>query len=504
MLGMDVAVERLARAIRGGERIVIHGDYDVDGMCSTTVLLRTVRKLGGDAIPFIPRRIEDGYDLTMAGVNAAIAAAAKVLVTCDCGTNALAPVEAACKAGIDVIITDHHLPSGPLPSCLSVLNPKQDGCEYPDKDLAAVGIAVKLSLALTRAMGGDEVDVYRMLDLVALATIADVAPLRGENRVLARAGLKVMKDTTNHGLRALIRASGLDGKPLNAGRIGFILAPRLNAVGRLGHALRGVELLMSENEHEANAIARELEELNRHRQDVDRKTLARARELIGALDLNVTHGIVLAEEGWHPGVIGIVASRLLEEHGRPVLLIALDGEEGKGSGRSIAAFDLHGALAECRDLLVRFGGHRAAAGVTVARDKIPELARRFNDIALAQLSVDDLVAELRVDLELPISEATLELEALLRHFEPFGPANPTPVLVSRGVRLAAPARVMGDGHLKLRLLTNGAELEAIGWGMAALASELDLATPFDIAYRLERDDWNGTPRLQAKLAAVHR
>jgi single-stranded-DNA-specific exonuclease len=259
MLGMDVAVERLARAIRGGERIVVHGDYDVDGMASTAVLLRTIRKLGGNAIPFIPRRIEDGYDLTMAGVNAAIAADAKVLVTCDCGTNALAPVEAACSAGMDVIITDHHLPSGPLPKCLAILNPKQDGCDYPDKDLAAVGIAFKLALALTRAMGGSEDDVYRLLDLVALATIADVAPLRGENRVLARAGLKVMKDTTNQGLRALIRASGLEGKPLNAGRIGFILAPRLNAVGRLGHALRGVELLMSENEHEANAIARELE-----------------------------------------------------------------------------------------------------------------------------------------------------------------------------------------------------------------------------------------------------
>ncbi|MBK5188306.1 MAG: DHH family phosphoesterase, partial [Gemmatimonadaceae bacterium] len=184
MRGMDVAVERLVRAIRGGERVVIHGDYDVDGMCSTTVLLRTIRKVGGDALPFIPRRIEDGYDLTMAGVNAAIAAGAKVLVTCDCGTNALAPVEAACAAGIDVIVTDHHLPSGPLPSCLAVLNPKQDGCDYPDKDLAAVGIAFKLSLALTRALGGDDNDVYRMLDLVALATIADVAPLRGENRVL--------------------------------------------------------------------------------------------------------------------------------------------------------------------------------------------------------------------------------------------------------------------------------------------------------------------------------
>jgi len=504
MLGMDVAVERLVRAIRGGERIVVHGDYDVDGMASTTVLLRTIARLGGNAIPFIPRRIEDGYDLTMAGINAAIAADAKVLVTCDCGTNALAPVEAACKAGIDVIITDHHLPSGPLPKCLAVLNPKQDGCEYPDKDLAAVGIAFKLSLALTRAMGGSEDDIYRLLDLVALATIADVAPLRGENRVLARAGLKVMKDTTNQGLRALIRSSGLEGKPLNAGRIGFTLAPRLNAVGRLGHALRGVELLMTESEHEANAIARELEELNRHRQDVDKKTLARAREMIEGLDLDAAHGIVLAEEGWHPGVIGIVASRLLEEHGRPVLLIALDGEEGKGSGRSISAFDLHGALTECRDLLVRFGGHRAAAGVTIARANVPELARRFNEIALAQLTVNDLAAELRVDLELPISAATLELESLLRHFEPFGPSNPTPVLVSRGVRLAAPARVMGDGHLKLRLRTDAGELEAIGWGMAHLASELDVAIPFDIAYRLERDDWNGVPRLQAKLAAVRR
>jgi single-stranded-DNA-specific exonuclease len=260
---------------------------------------------------------------------------------------------------------------------------------------------------------------------------------------------------------------------------------------------------MSEDEHEANAIARELEELNRHRQDVDRKTLTRARELIEALDLDATHGIVLAEDGWHPGVIEIVASRLIEEHGRPVLLIALDGNEGKGSGRSISAFDLHAALAECRDLLVRFGGHRAAAGVTVTRDNIPELARRFNEIALAQLTVDDLVAELRVDLELPISGATLELEALLRHFEPFGPSNPTPVIVSRGVRLAAPPRVMGDGHLKLRLQTDTGELEAIGWGMASLASELDVSTPFDIAYRLERDDWNGVPRLQAKLAAVH-
>jgi single-stranded-DNA-specific exonuclease len=504
MLGMDVAVARLARAIRAGERIMVHGDYDVDGMCSTVVLLRALRELGGIADPFIPHRLTDGYDLTMAGVNAAIAAGAKVLVTCDCGTNALATIDAACRAGLDVIVTDHHLPSGPLPACLALLNPKQDGCGYADKDLAAVGIAFKLALALTRAMGGDEDAVYRMLDLVALATIADVAPLRGENRVLARMGLRVLRDTTNPGLRALLRSSGLEGKTLNAGRIGFILAPRLNAVGRLGHALRGVELLMCEDEHEANAIARELEELNRHRQEVDRQTLARARELIALLDLDATHGIVLAEDGWHPGVIGIVASRLLEEHGRPVLLIALEGDVGRGSGRSISAFDLHAALADCRDLLIRFGGHRVAAGLTIARENVPELARRFNEIALAQLGVADLIPELRVDLELPISAATFELESLLRHFEPFGPSNPTPVLASRGVRLAAPPRVMGDGHLKLRLQTSSGELEAIGWGMGALAAELDVAAPIEIAYRLERDEWNGEARLQAKIAAIQR
>jgi len=501
-LTMDKAVERLARAVKNQELVFVHGDYDVDGICSTTILVRTIRQLGGKAMPFIPRRIEDGYDLSDAGVDAAIEAGAKVVVTCDCGTGAVSPVARLCRAGIDVIVTDHHLPSGDLPDCLSVLNPKRSGCGYPDKDLAAVGVTFKLSLALARALGANENFIWAMLDLVALATVADVAPLRGENRVFVRFGLKMLRETRNIGMRALLRASGLENRQLTAGRIGFILAPRLNAVGRLGHALRGVELLMSENEHEANAIARELEELNRHRQEVDRKTLARARELIEALDLDATHGIVLAEDGWHPGVIGIVASRLIEEHGRPVLLIALDGEEGKGSGRSISAFDLHAALAECRDLLVRFGGHRAAAGVTVARDKIPELARRFNEIAIAQLTVEDLVAELRVDLELPISSATLELEALLRHFEPFGPANPTPVIVSRGVRLAAPPRVLGDGHLKLRLQTDAGELEAIGWGMAPLASELDVSAPIDIAYRLERDDWNGVPRLQAKLAAV--
>ena len=502
LLDLDRAVERLVRAVRAGELIMVHGDYDVDGMCSTTLLMRAITGFGGRAMPFIPRRVEDGYDLSMAGVNAAIAAHAAVLVTCDCGTNAFAPAAAAAAAGIDVIISDHHLPSGPLPECLAVLNPKRPGCRYPDKDLAAVGVAFKLALALARALGQSDEPVYRMLDLVALATIADIAPLRGENRVMARYGLRRLADSPIPGLRALIRAAGIEGKPLTAGRVGFILAPRLNAVGRLGHALRGVELLMTEDEHEAHGIARELEELNRRRQELDRGTLRAASHLVDSLDLDSTYGIVLAGEGWHPGVIGIVASRLVEEVCRPVVLVAIDGEEGKGSGRSIAGFDLHDALTECRDLLVRYGGHRAAAGVTVAASRVPEFAARFNEVARARLTPADLVPEVKVDLDITLSEATVDLEALLRHFEPFGAGNATPVLAASGVRIAAPPRVLRNGHLRLRLAGDGVELDAIGWGMAGLAPRLSTSTPLEVAFRLERDEWNGESRLQARLADV--
>src|SRR5215218_3176411 len=348
LLDLGRAVDRLVRAVRDGETILVHGDYDVDGISSTTLLTKAFRTLGAKVVPFIPRRITDGYDLTEAGVRAAQEAGATVVVTCDCGTSAVAPVQTLQAAGIDVIISDHHLPGGDLPNAYAILNPKRPGCGSEDKDLAAVGVAFKLALAVTRALGGNENFVFGMLDLVALATIADIAPLRGENRVFARYGLKMLGETKNLGLRALIRAAGLDGKPLTAGRVGYILAPRLNAVGRLGHALRGVELLLATSEHEANSIARELEELNARRQEIDRATLEQARQRVLALDLDETFGIVLAAEGWHPGVIGIVASRIVEEFGRPTILIALDGEEGKGSGRSISRFDLHAGIGGCR------------------------------------------------------------------------------------------------------------------------------------------------------------
>jgi single-stranded-DNA-specific exonuclease len=501
-LSMDKAVDRLARAVRDKELVFVHGDYDVDGICSTTLLIRAIRAFGGEATPFIPRRIEDGYDLSDAGVDAAIAVGAKVVVTCDCGTTALAPVARLCRAGIDVIVTDHHLPGGPLPECISVLNPKRSGCEYPDKDLAAVGVAFKLALALARALGKNENFVWAMLDLVALATVADVAPLRGENRVFVRYGLKMLSETRNIGLRALIRAAGLDGKALTAGRLGFILAPRLNAAGRLGHAIRGVELLLTEDEHTANAIARELEELNYKRQEIDRWTLDQARERVLQMDLDDTFGIVLADEGWHPGVIGIVASRLVEEFGRPTVLVALSGDHGKGSGRSISKFDLHGALGLCRDLLLRFGGHRAAAGVTVARDNVDAFATRFNEVARSLLTPEDLVPEVRVDLEVSMDGMDEKLESLFRHFEPFGIGNPTPVLLARKVVISKPPRTIGRDGLKLVLDTGTGSIEAIGWGLAHRAGEFQPGGCVDIAFRLEKDEYRGESRLQARIADI--
>jgi single-stranded-DNA-specific exonuclease len=500
LLDLGRAVDRLVRAIREGETILVHGDYDVDGISSTTLLAKAFRALDAKVVPFIPRRITDGYDLTDAGVRAAQEAGATVVVTCDCGTSAVAPVRTLQAAGIDVIISDHHLPGGDLPNAYAILNPKRPGCGSEDQDLAAVGVAFKLALAVTRALGGNENVVFAMLDLVALATIADIAPLRGENRVFARYGLKMLAETQNLGLRALIRSAGLEGKPLTAGRVGYILAPRLNAVGRLGHALRGVELLTAATEHEANVIARELEELNAKRQEIDRATLEQARRRVLALDLDETFGIVLAEEGWHPGVIGIVASRIVEEFGRPTILIALDGEEGKGSGRSISRFDLHAGIGRCRHLLERFGGHRSAAGVTIRRDRVDEFARCFNDAARAALSPDDLVPELHIDLEVALPDLTPGFESLLRHLEPCGIGNPSPMLLARGVRLAAPPRIVGQGGLKLRLQTEHEPLEALGWSLGHRIGELSMDRPFDVAFRLERDEYQGISKLQAKLA----
>ncbi|MGQ0539228.1 MAG: single-stranded-DNA-specific exonuclease RecJ [Gemmatimonadaceae bacterium] len=504
LAGMSAAVERITGALDRGERILVHGDYDVDGMTATTILTRTLRLLGGDVVPFVPQRLTDGYDLTSAGVRAARSHGAALLITADCGTSAVQPVAELKAQGIDAIVCDHHLPGGPLPDCVALLNPRAPGCPYPDKDLCAAAVVFKLAQALLRARGVSENAVLGMLDLVALATVADVAPLRGENRVLVRYGLRLMQETRNVGLRALIRAAGLEGKDITAGRVAFVLAPRLNAAGRVGHALRGVELLLEEDEGAALASARQLEEWNLERQALDRRTLHEALELAERLDLESTRGIVLASPTWHPGVIGIVASRLVEEFTRPVVLVAIEGDIGKGSGRSTGAFDLHGGIGACRHLLLRFGGHRVAAGLTIAADRIDDFAKAFNAVASERLTPDDLIPELRLDCELALDTPLSQMQSVMRHFEPFGVGNPAPTFLSKRVAFEGAPRAVGADGLKLHLQTPHGPLEAIGWGacVANLPELLGSGNPLDLAYRLERDVYRGEERLIARIAAV--
>ncbi len=518
MRGMDRATERIVRAIRARETILIHGDYDVDGITSTALLTRVLRALGATVVPFVPNRLTDGYDLTDAGVQKAIVSGAKLVITCDCGTSAHTAVNALNAAGIDVIITDHHLPSGPLPPAYAVLNPRQPGCDYPDKDLVAAGVVFKLAASVTRELGGDIAMVVSLLDLVALATVADVAPLRGENRVFVRRGLQLMRVSRVPGLKALVTSAGLDAKELTAGRVGFILAPRINATGRIASAMLGVELFLTDSPERARAIAFQLAALNEERREKDRRTLEEAREMLAAIDFDSTRGIVLARGDWHPGVIGIVASRVVEQTGRPALLIAIQDGVGKGSGRSIPGFDLHGALTECKHHFLRFGGHRAAAGITIAESEIPAFAESFRQIANARLTPEDLRPELRLDIEIPLASATEDLFAALKECEPHGIGNPAPTFVTRGVRadvkhdpalalpgepFAAPApRIIGETGIRTRLLAKGAALDAIAWDFAHRIEDIDWTAPMDVAFKLERDDWNGIPRMQAKIVDV--
>ena len=496
---MSVAVARLSVAITQREIILVHGDYDVDGMCSTALITRSLRALGAQVSPFIPDRQRDGYDLGPAGVEAAKRVGARVVLTCDCGTTAVKAGDDLAAAGIDLIISDHHLPGTTLPKALAILNPRRVDDTSPDKDLAAVGVAFKLAMALTKALDGNVNVVLNQLDLVALATVADVAPLRGENRVFVRRGLALMRETKNLGLQALIRSSGLDGKEITAGRIGFILAPRLNALGRMDRALLGVDLLLAEDQEQATTIARHCEERNRERQELDRAILESVMRRVDALDLDDTWGIALADEGWHPGVIGIVASRVVEQTGRPTFLVAVNDGVGKGSGRSIPAFDLHAALGECSDLLIKHGGHRAAAGLTIAPEQMPAFAERFNEVARGRLTERDLMRVVHVDVALPISEATAELEKLLRNFEPFGIGNPGPTFSAHGVRVATSAAKIGADGVKFSVDGASGPVEAVGWGLAPRAAELAVGRSVDLAYRIERNVFRGMERLQLAI-----
>jgi single-stranded-DNA-specific exonuclease len=501
LAGMSEAVEAIAAAVRAGGTILVHGDYDVDGQCATALLTRALRAAGADVVGFVPHRLRDGYDFGAAGLAAAQRAGASLVITCDCGITAVDTVRAARAAGIGVVVTDHHLPGAELPPALAVVDPQRADDTSGAKGLCGTGIAFKLVQALVPALGLPPNLPYHLLDLVALATVADVVPLVGENRILVRHGLRLLADSRWPGLRALIAASGLEGKELRAGHMGYILGPRLNAAGRVGDAAEGLRLLLTDDPAEAAELARRLEGLNVERQSLDQRMLEEAlAQVEQAGDPERDASFVLAGDGWHPGVVGIVASRVVERYGRPAFLIAFDGDVGKGSGRSISRFDLHAALLACGDLLERYGGHQMAAGLTIRRDRLDEFRERFGGIAREALGPDDLGPEQRVDLELVLREATPELERMCRHLEPCGSGNASPVFGVRGVRLTGRSRV-GSGHLKGTLDDGTTRLPAIGFQWADRVPWLAEGL-VDAAFRLEPNEWNGHTTLQARLCAL--
>jgi single-stranded-DNA-specific exonuclease len=504
LAGMDAAVKRLQRAITDGEKILVHGDYDVDGICSATLFTRVLRSLGATVEAFVPHRLKDGYDLSQAGVRAAAEFGATLILTGDCGIVAHEAIQAARDLGIDVIVTDHHTPGEQLPDCAAVINPNRSDCHYPDKGLAGVGVAFKLCQALAKVYGKPDDALWYYLDLVAVATIADLAPLTGENRALTRFGLKVLRESKNPGLTALLQTAGLNEFPvLAAGQVSHVLAPRINAVGRMSAAATGVKLLLEEDPVNALAIAQTLEDENRTRQEVDRATLQQALDMLeGDYDPERNRVIVLAAEGWHPGVIGIVASRVVELLHRPTILIALEegGARGRGSARSIPGFHLYNALHSCAHHLDRFGGHKYAAGMDIRAENIPLLRADLEAYAAEVLTPDDLVPELCYDLEVTIGEANADLLRLMRHLGPHGVGNPSPVFVARNVTVAGYPKIVGDNHLKLNLSQDGAMLPAIGFRMANCLNDVDVARcNIDVAFQLQVDRFNGREYIQAKL-----
>lgn len=503
LAGMDTAIERIVVAVRAGETILVHGDYDVDGICSTALLTRTLRELGARAEPFVPHRVSDGYDLGAAGIREAVRIGARLIVTADCGTVAHEAIVAARAAGIDVIVTDHHTPGDTLPAAITVVNPNRADCVYPFKGLAGAGVAWKLCEALCSALGGDTDSLRWRLDLVAVATIADLAPLSDENRILSAYGLRVLAQTRNPGLAALLRTAGIDtSRPIGAGQVSHVLAPRINAVGRMGAAARGLRLLMTDDAMEAEGLAKVSEDENRTRRTVDRQTLREALTMLeSTYDPERDRGIVLASEGWHPGVIGIVASRVVERLHRPTLLLAIDPAMGRarGSGRSIPGFHLYEAVRACAPLLERYGGHRQAAGLEVLTDRIDALRERFDGHARTVLTDDLLVPIVSLDLQLGLHEVDEPLVGMLRHFGPFGIGNPSPTFFARGVALARAPRPVGDGHVRLLLEQDRARLPAIGFGMADRLGALPAGARLDVAFQLQENRWRGRSTPQARL-----
>lgn len=496
---MAVAVARIRQAVAAGERICVHGDYDVDGISATAVAVLSLRELGANVEWRLPSRFDEGYGLAAETIEQLAADGVDLVVTVDCGITAVEEVARARELGLDIIVTDHHRPAETLPDCPIVATRPSS---YPCPDLCGTGVAYTLARAL---LGDDNPGVVRSLDLVALATIADVVPLVDENRSLAAAGLRALARTSRPGLRALMRSARVDPAAVDATAVGFRLAPRINAAGRLGRPDLALQLLLTEDPQEAEALAAKLEELNRERQGVEERILRDAIAHVEAwsAEERARRGYVLWNDSWHEGVIGIVASRLVERFHRPIVLIARSGDGWKGSGRSISDFDLHAGLAASATHLEGFGGHRAAAGLTISTERLEDFRAAFADHADAVLADVDLRPMTMVDAIVPASALTLELAQELDRLAPFGLGNPEPTLLVASVE-AVGANTVGEGkHVRFRVRQRERDGgSAIAFGLGSQLDRLLTDGRFDVAFRLKENRWNGTTAPQLVVRRV--
>ncbi|MCD6249701.1 MAG: single-stranded-DNA-specific exonuclease RecJ [candidate division Zixibacteria bacterium] len=503
MAGMEDGVKRVTEALYNNEKILIYGDYDVDGVTATSLLYIVLNKLGANADFHVPNRLTAGYGLSIEGIDQAKKNGVGLMVTVDTGITAVEEIKYASSLGIDVVVTDHHEPGMTIPEAYAIINHKQAACNYGG-ELAGVGVAYKFAQALYVRLGQEASELYEHLDLVALGTSADIVPLVDENRVLTKFGIKQIARTTKPGIKSLAFVSGLMGKEIGTGQVVFILAPRINAIGRLGDARQAVRLMSTRDERLASEIARKLDSENRRRKEIDEKTLREALEQMQTtVDIENDKAIVLSAEGWHQGVIGIVASRLVERYHLPTIMIAEANGEGKGSARSIPGFHLCNALKECEHLLIRYGGHKYAAGLSIKSENIPAFRKEFKEVSARKLTVEDTTPKLYIDQEIELTDVTNAFVEALEKFSPFGPQNMRPIFLTRNCELADNPYVVGKNHLKMKVRKDGAVVDVIGFGFGHMANQLsDRGCLVDIVYALEFNTYRGVTKIQIRLRDI--
>jgi len=508
--GMDLVVKRVLQAIKNDEQMLVFGDYDADGITATALLVEFFKDIGKRARYYIPRRLDEGYGISFQSLEKIRNSGVKLIITVDCGVSSVDEIRAAKTMGLDVIVTDHHEPPDVLPDAVAIINPYLKDSNYPFKGLAGVGVALKLAQAVLAGLDGKEkagpgLDprLYKYLDLVALGTISDVVPLKGENRILVKHGLEFMKNSSREGIKSLKEVSMVSDSRITAGTVSFKMAPRLNASGRLGEAYLAVKLLLTDNPQEANAIALELDKMNRERQKIEEDILDDARSMVCTDADSGCRAIVLASDQWHQGVIGIVASKLVDEFYMPTVLIAMAEDIGKGSARSIPGFHMQNGLEKCSSHLQAFGGHKFAAGLSICREKLPLFKEDFENLVKNTLTDDDFIPMVRVDSEVRLGELDWKLYDEITSLAPFGAGNPEPVMKAESVEVLYP-KMVGRNHVRMRLSQDGFTVGAIGFNMGGIYQSLAMSRILvDAAFSLDINEWQGERRLQLNLKDVH-